>query len=160
MDSQSKVRSLLLEQLEGQNAHINFERAVEGVPFEDLGKQPAGLPHSIWELAEHIRIAQADIVEFSQNPDYTAPNWPEDYWPKQCSPENDEAWQELLRQVHKDHYTMVQLVKDPSNDLFKPFEHGDGQTLFREAMLIVDHNAYHVGQIVQLRRLLGNWERK
>lgn len=157
MDDQKRIRELLLEQLGGRNAHIDFEQATEGLELKDVGVRPEGLPHSIWELVEHIRIAQDDILEFSKNPDYESPEWPEEYWPESGKPAGRDEWEQSLKTIRKDHEEMVRLVKNPDNDLLEPFEHGDGQTLFREAMLIVDHNAYHIGQIVDVRRLLDCW---
>ncbi|MDX1673057.1 MAG: DinB family protein [Balneolaceae bacterium] len=157
MHDQSKVREHLLEQLRGKNAHIDLQRAVKDIPFKDIGRRPQGLPYSVWEQVEHIRISQYDIVQFSLDPEYDSPSWPEGYWPANASPPSQERWEEALQAIEEDHRRMIELVEDSDNDLFKPFPHGDGQTLFREAMLIVDHNAYHVGQIVVIRRLLGNW---
>ena len=158
-DNQKRIRELLLEQLQGRNAHIDFESAVTGIPFEDLGKKPDGFDHSLWELVEHIRIAQRDIIEFSTDPDYSAPDWPDDFWPEGVSPGERDQWEKSVQAVLDDKEEMEELVKDPQNDLLKQFSHGDGQTLFREAMLIVDHNSYHIGQIVTLRKYLGNWQR-
>jgi len=158
MREQQRLRELLLEQFEGGNAHISFNRAIKGLKFKDVGIRPEGLPHSIWELAEHIRIAQYDILDFSRNPDYEALSWPDQYWPSSPEPDSQQQWDEMVLAFQKDHREMAKLIKETDADLMEPIEHGDGQTLFREAMLIVDHNAYHIGQIVQIRRLLGNWE--
>lgn len=157
MNDQSRIRELLLEQLSGRNAHVDFEKSVDGLSMNDLGEKPDNFPHTIWELVEHIRIAQHDIVAFSQNPDYESPDWPEGYWPESDKPADREAWLDSLAAVKRDHHEMVDLIKDKSNDLLAPLEHGDGQTLFREAMLIVDHNAYHIGQIVQMRKAMNIW---
>jgi len=157
MEDQSRVRELLLEQLTGRNAHVNFETAVEGLSLENTGNKPDGFSHTIWELVEHIRIAQHDIVSFSKDPHYQSPEWPDGYWPESNKPANEEQWKESLQAIKKDQREMESLVKDKNNDLLKPLAHGDGQTLFREAMLIVDHNAYHIGQIVQMRKAMGNW---
>ncbi len=157
MQDPKRLRELLLEQLKGRNAHIDFEQAVEGLRLEEVGIRPEGLPHSIWELVEHIRISQHDIVAFSQNPDYASPDWPEGYWPESKEPASRDEWERSVEAIREDHIEMVRMVKDKDIDLLKPFEHGDGQTLFREAMLIVDHGAYHIGQIVDARRLLDCW---
>lgn len=157
MNDQSRIRELLLEQLSGQNAHVDFDRAVEGLTFDELCIRSNNFPHSIWELTEHIRIAQQDIVDFCINSEYEQPPWPEGYWPESHKPRNMNQWEATLGRIRKDHQTMVNLVTDHNNDLLAPIPHGDGQTLFREAMLIVDHNAYHIGQIVQLRRAMGIW---
>lgn len=157
MNDQSRIRELLLEQLTGRNAHVDFQKAVENLSMSDLGKKPEHFPHTIWELVEHIRIAQHDIVAFSKDPDYESPNWPEGYWPESDKPDSMDEWQDSLEAIEKDHKEMEKLVKDKANDLLIPLKHGDGQTLFREAMLIVDHNAYHIGQIVQMRRVMDIW---
>lgn len=156
MESKS-VRELLLEQLEGKNAHVDFIQAVQGLTYKQAGINVEGLPHTIWDLIEHIRISQRDILVFCQNPDYEEIKWPEDYWPESSSPENKQEFEESVQAVRDGLDEMRAMIKDPDNNLQRPFTHGDGQTLFREAMLIVDHNAYHIGQIVQIRRLLGSW---
>lgn len=157
MSNQSRLRELLLEQLTGKNAHVDFERAIKGLGLEEVGRKPDSFPHTVWELVEHIRIAQHDIVAFSQSADYTSPPWPEGYWPDTEKPENKLQWEKSVAAVKNDHQIMVQMIKNKENDLLRTIPHGDGQTLFREAMLIVDHNAYHIGQIVQMRRVMGLW---
>lgn len=159
MNDQARLRSHLVDQLTGENAHISLQRAVEGLSFEEAGIIPEHGVHSIWMLVEHIRIAQHDILDFSRNPDYHALSWPDDYWPRDSAPKNEEEWNRTLTAIRRDREEMIKLVKDSANDLLAPIPHGDGQTLFREAMLIVDHNSYHIGQIVQVRRMLGNWNR-
>ncbi|MDZ7716444.1 MAG: DinB family protein [Balneolaceae bacterium] len=157
MSDQSRIRELLLEQMSQRNAHVDFQRAVEGLSIEETGLKPEGFDHSIWELVEHIRVAQYDILEFSRNPDYESPSWPDGYWPPKQTPSDMEEWQESLTAIVEDRREMEGLIKNPENDLLAPLPHGNGQTLFREAILIVDHNAYHIGQIVQLRKALGIW---
>lgn len=158
MSQQSRVRALLSEQLSGGHAHVEFDRAIQGLTLDDVGQKVEELPHTIWDLVEHIRIAQNDILEFSRDPSYNSPTWPEGYWPESSKPAGQKEWQSSIDAFHDDHEAMLELIKDESNDLLSPISHGSGQTLFREAMLIVDHNAYHIGQIIQLRRLLGKWE--
>jgi len=157
MGSEKTIRSLLLEQLDGKNAHVDFKQAVQGLTFKQSGIRVEGIPHTIWELIEHIRIGQEDILEFCKNPDYDALDWPDDYWPERSKPESQEELEESVQAVQDGIVEMRELIRDPQNNLQHPFPHGDGQTLFREAMLIVDHNAYHIGQIVLIRRLLGSW---
>jgi hypothetical protein len=157
MNPSQRIRQLLVEQLSGGQAHIGFKESIDGLLFEEVGVRPQGLRHSIWELAEHIRIAQHDILDFSRNSDYKPLSWPDDYWPKNPAPADHKEWENTLDSIEQDREQVVALVNNPANDLLKPLEHGDGQTLFREAMLIVDHNAYHIGQIVQVRRVLGCW---
>jgi len=157
MQSEKSIRDLLIEQLEGRNAHVEFSQAVQGLTYKQTGISVEGLPHTIWELIEHIRIAQADILEFCTNPDYEALDWPDDYWPESSQPESKEELESSIEAVKDGIEQMKALVRDPERELQVPFDYGDGQTLFREALLIVDHNAYHIGQIVLTRRLLGTW---
>lgn len=157
MPSEKTVRELLLEQLEGKNAHVDFDQAVQGLTYKQTGIKVERLPHTIWELIEHIRIAQADILEFCKNSDYEELDWPADYWPESHQPESEEELQASIKAIREGLEEMRDMIRNPENDLQTPLDHGDGQTLFREAMLIVDHNAYHIGQIVQIRRLLGSW---
>src|SRR5262249_9158179 len=121
------------------------------------GKKPAGFPHSAWMLLEHMRIAQWDILDFSRNAKYESLEWPEGYWPKSEAPPSDSAWEKSVRDFREDLKEMVELVSDPKTDLFAKIPWGDGQTILREALLIADHNAYHLGQLVDVRRLLGAW---
>jgi len=157
MGSTKTTRDLLLEQLEGKNAHVDFDQAVQGLTYKQVGINVEGVPHTIWELIEHIRISQADILKFCKNPAYQAIDWPDHYWPKASAPNDNEELKESIIAVRDGIEEMRELIRDPENDLQTVFSHGDGQTLFREAMLIVDHNAYHIGQIVLIRRLLGSW---
>jgi hypothetical protein len=151
------IRELLLEQLEGKHAHVDFNQAVQGVTYKQSGIKVEGLPHTIWQLIEHIRISQDDIIEFSKNPDYKELNWPDDYWPESPGPGSKAQFEKSIQAVRNGVEEMRELIRNPENDLQTPFPHGTGQNLFREAMLIVDHNSYHIGQIVQIRRLLGSW---
>ena len=121
---------------------------------------PAGLPHSLWMLLEHLRIAQWDILEFSRNPKYTSRKWPEEYWPKTDAPPSPAAWNASVKKFHQDLKAMQKLVKEPETDLFARIPWGDGQTILREALLLADHNAYHLGQMLDVRRLLGAWPEK
>ncbi len=156
--SKSKsVSKLLLEQLEGENAHASFDQAVQGLSYKQTGIKVEDVPHTIWELIEHIRLAQDDILEFCQNPRYEALDWPDDYWPESHKPDSKQELQQAKQAVRDGLESMRKIIIDPENDLQTPLPHGDGQTLFREAMLIVDHNAYHIGQIVLIRRLMGSW---
>ncbi len=157
MEAQKPIRKLLLDQLKGRTAHVDFGQAVQGLTYKQAGIKVEGVPHTVWELIEHIRIAQDDILEFCKNPDYEEMNWPEDYWPAKSSPTSKKEFEQSIQSVRDGIEAMRNLIRDPENQLQTPFPHGDGQTLFREAMLIVDHNAYHIGQIVLIRRLLGSW---
>ena len=157
MDPIAAVRQQLVENLKGSNAHAVFSKAIEDFPAELRGKRPKGSPHSPWELLEHLRIAQWDILEFSRAHDHKSPDWPSGYWPSSPEPSDDKAWDRSVQQFKKDLDSLCDLVSDKSTDLFAPIAHGDGQTVLREALLLIDHNAYHLGQLVLARRLLGAW---
>ncbi|HVX66437.1 MAG TPA: DinB family protein [Bryobacteraceae bacterium] len=144
--------------LGGGGAHAGFEQAVEGMPAALCGTKPAGAPHSAWELLEHMRIAQLDILEFSRNPGHVSPDWPRGYWPAAPAPPDPKAWERSVEQFRADLEAMRSLVADPATDLFARIPSGDGQTVLREALLVADHNAYHIGELVFLRRILGAWE--
>jgi len=152
------LRKHLLDLLEGGEAHLDFDSALDGFPPERAGEKPAKSPHSVWQLLEHIRIAQWDILEFSRNPKHVSPKWPAGYWPETEGPPNAAAWKGSIRAFHADRKAMRDLIADPKNDLFARILHGDGQTLLREALLVADHNSYHLGQLVIVRRLLGEWK--
>jgi uncharacterized damage-inducible protein DinB len=153
----ASLRRHLVALLLGSHAHADFESAIRDVPEELRGVRPEGVDHSLWELLEHLRMAQSDILEFSRNPSHVSPQWPEGYWPLTVAPPDDAAWEQSVEAFGADLEALQQLVSEPSADLFQPFAHGKGQTLLREAMLVADHNAYHVGQVIALRRLLGDW---
>ena len=140
------------------NAHATFDQAVADVPFDILGTVPRKLPYSIWQLTEHIRIAQWDILEFSKKAMHKSPKWPDEYWPKEKAPADAVAWDKCVKQIKKDQKAFAALLDKEDVDLYTPFAHGDGQNLLREALLIADHTAYHTGEIVLLRRLLGVWK--
>lgn len=150
-------RTILAEMLEGDFAHASFEQAVKNIPIKFTGVKPEGIPYTIWQLCEHIRITQWDIMEFSFNEDHLSPIWPKDYWPSENAPINKKAWEECLKKIHSDRIRFIKEIKNPEQDLYLPFLHGNGQTLFREAILLIDHTSYHTGQIVLIRKLLGIW---
>jgi hypothetical protein len=147
--------------LDGGQAHAKFEDAVADFPVELRGVVPEGLPYSAWQILEHIRIAQKDILNFSAPPTggYHALKWPEEYWPKQTAPASNQAWDQAVAEVLGDRAKFKALIARPEADLAKPFLWGTGQNLLREALLIADHNAYHVGELIVLRRLLGAWKK-
>lgn len=152
------LREHLLYLLKGGGAHVKFDEVVEDFPADLRGQKPAGLPHSAWMLLEHMRIAQWDILDFSINPKYKSLEFPSDYWAKTDAPPSTAAWDKSIRDFRKDLKAMQELVADPKVDLYAKIPWGDGQTILREALLIADHNAYHLAQIVDVRRLLGAWE--
>jgi hypothetical protein len=153
------LRAHVLELLHGGHAHLTFEDAVRDLPPDLRGKAPRGAPYTAWQLVGHIRIAQHDILRFSVNAEgtYQPLEWPDDYWPTAKRPRDDAEWDAALAGVETDRKAMEALVGDQARDLFAPFPWGDGQTLLREALLAADHTAYHLGQLVLLRRLLGAW---
>ena len=150
------LRKHLLELLQGGHAHPDFETAIANLPVEKQGLKPPGLPHTPWRLLEHMRICQWDILEFSRNPNHISPDFPEGYWPAGDGPEREDDWDKSLTGFIRDLRDMVALVRDPKTDLFARIPWGDGQTLLREALLLADHNSYHLGQMVVVRRLLGS----
>lgn len=154
----SSLITTLKELLAGGHAHVTFDDAVKHLPPELQGVVPNGVPYSIWQLVEHIRITQWDILEFSRNPDHESPEWPSGYWPKEKAPANAMAWKQSLEQIRRDRKAFISLLEQPDADLYTPFSWGDGQNLLREAMLIADHTSYHTGQIIILRRMLNAWE--
>ena len=151
------LRKELIAQLNGGNAHAPLEKVVEKFPPRDQGIVLEGLPYSAWQLLEHIRLAQADMLEFCTSKDYEEKKWPDDYWPKAPEPPNARAWDTSVRTIKADREKFIKLISNPKADLFAPLAWGNGQTLFHEACLIIDHNSYHLGEIVTVRRLQGNW---
>lgn len=157
--SQDKLlREHVVYLLTGGGAHATFDDAVKSLPEKLRGIKPQGLPHSAWMLLEHLRLAQWDILEFSRNPKYKAAKWPEDYWPKKESPSSSAAWDKSIQRFRDDLMEMKELVENPKTDLFALIAWGDGQTILREALLVADHNSYHVAQLIDVRRLLGTWK--
>jgi hypothetical protein len=157
-DPHQSLRKELVELLGGGNAHAKFEDVIKDLPPKLRGTKPEKFPHSPWMILEHLRIAQSDILEFSRNPKHKSPNWPEGYWPKVATPLNASAWNKSVQEFRRDLKALQALVASPKTDLFAPIAWGDGQTILREALLAADHNAYHLAQMVDVRRLLGTWE--
>jgi len=145
----------LLHLLNGGNAHADLTKALSGLPASLRGVKPDKLPYSIWQLVEHIRIAQWDMLEFCKNGSHESPNWPDDYWPKENSPKSDEEWNNAVKQIATDRDELATLVRN--EDLFEKIPHGDGQNILREALQVADHTAYHVAEIIIIRRLLDAW---
>jgi DinB superfamily len=153
------LREHLVELLKGGHAHATFDAIVANIPIELRGKKPNGYPHSLWMLLEHLRIAQSDILEFSRNPKYAAPKWPDDYWPKSAAPPSATAWNASIKKFRADLKAIQNLVKNPKTDLFAKIPWGDTQTILREVLLLADHNSHHLAQMIDIRRLLGNWQK-
>jgi hypothetical protein len=158
MDIDKLVRDHLLFLLDGGDAHLSFDSAIANLPKESRGSKPPKAVHTPWRLVEHMRIAQLDILEFCRNAHHVSPKFPEGYWPEGDAPPNDRAWEQSVKGFRRDLKAMRDLVANPGIDLFSPIPHGQGQTILREALLVADHNAYHLGQLVMLRRCLGAWE--
>ena len=150
----ASLKKHLVDAMSGHHAHVDFHSVVADFPTQLQGAKPDGSPHSPWQLLEHMRIAQWDILEFSRNPKHKSPKWPEGYWPKTDAPPDSDAWGQSVESFRRDAAEMDKLISDPDSDLFKPFEHGDGQTLLREALLVANHNSYHLGQLMLLKKSL------
>jgi uncharacterized damage-inducible protein DinB len=151
------LREQIARFLDWNDAHAGFDKAVNGIAPRFRGVVPKGLPHSAWQLVEHVRIAQADILEFCRSPRYKEKKWPDEYWPSSPSPSSATAWTRSLSAFRSDRTALQRLARNPKVDLFAPIPHGSGQTYLRELLLIADHTAYHVGQIVVVRQALGIW---
>jgi len=157
-DHDQELRQHLLNLLKGGQAHATFEDAIKNLAPKLRGAKPDNFPHSLWMLLEHLRIAQRDILEFSRDAKHKSPAWPEGYWPKEEAPPHAKAWEQSVKEFGADMKAMQELVKNPKTDLFAKIPWGDGQTILREALLLADHNAYHIAQMIDVRRLLGDWK--
>ena len=158
MGNDKSLREHVLYLLKGDGAHLDFDATVKDMPADLQGKKPKGGAHSPWEILEHLRIAQWDILEFSRNPKHVSPEFPGGYWPSTQTPPDEKAWNKSVKAFRADLKAMADLVANEETDLLAPLPHGDGKTILREALLLADHNAYHLGQIVVVRRLLGAWQ--
>lgn len=158
MKQDNILREQIIDLLTKGNAHVTFEEAVKKLPAKLRGVVTGGLPYSIWQLVEHIRITQWDILEFSRDPKHVSPKWPDEYWPNEAQPHSDEAWSDTINKIKEDKQAFIDLIRLEDNDLYEPFSWGDGQNLLRESFLIADHTSYHTGEIIAVRRLLHAWE--
>jgi uncharacterized damage-inducible protein DinB len=157
MDDQHKALiSELTKLLQGGGAHVSLKEALKGLPADMRGVKKNKLPYSIWQLVEHIRIAQWDMLEFSKDGAHQSPIWPDEYWPKEAAPASEAAWRKSVKQIESDLEQFIKLLEKA--DIYATIPHGSGQTILREALQIADHNAYHTAEIVVLRRLLGSWK--
>ena len=154
MKTPDPLRQHLINLLTKGEAHVDLAGTIKKFPRKLRGRKPEGSPHTPWQLLEHIRIAQRDILEFSRNARHKSPKWPDEYWPRTATPPNDSAWGKSVQQILADLKALCALVRDPKRDLLAKIPHGDGQTLLREALLVADHNSYHLGELVMLRRIL------
>lgn len=149
----------IVDLIEKGNAHVSLNDALKNIPFSLLGEKPENLPYSIWQIVEHIRIAQWDILEFSRNAKHISPQWPDGYWPKETAPKSKDSWQKCIKQIHADRKSFIELIKHAGDNLYEPFEYGNGQSLLKEALVLADHNSYHTGEIIIIRRLLNVWNK-
>ena len=156
MDQHKILTDELIKLLKGGSAHASFDEAVEGLPEKLRGVKHENLPYTIWQLVEHIRIAQWDMLEFSKAEAHQSPEWPDEYWVKEKAPKDDVEWKKSLKQIDDDLDEFIQLLG--KEDIYKPIAHGDGQSILREALQIADHLAYHTAEIIVIRRLLGAWK--
>lgn len=159
MASSNDWRQIVASALDWEQAHASLWSSIDGLPAELRGKRPDGLAHSIWELVEHIRITQRDLLDFCVSPNYHEPKWPDDYWPPTPAPPGDAAWAKSLEDIRRDGGTLAEFTRNDARDLTDKIPHGTGQTYLRTVLVAIDHNAYHVGQILDARRLLGTWNR-
>ncbi len=143
--------------LDWREAHADWKQALTGLDPAHRGLRPAGSPHSAWDLLEHVRLAQRDIIDFTRDPKHVSPDWPSGYWPKSLAPADEAEWEMSVREFFHDLQEMEKLVSDPRTDLFARIAHGTGQTFLRQVLLLIDHNSYHLGQLVLVRRLLAAW---
>lgn len=160
--SDGALRDLLVRQLDGGHAYATFADAIKDLPAEVRGARPHGVAHSLWQVLEHMRISQWDIVDFCRNREHRSPAWPAGYWPQHPEPPSDTAWDESVREFERELAAMQQLIADPGQSLFAKIDHPEAQahhTLAREAMVLSEHNGYHIAELILLRRLLGVWSR-
>jgi len=150
------VRALAIDLVTSGHAHATLAAALKGLRMETAGRKPKGAAHTAWELIEHIRIAQNDILQFVTKPKYVSPPWPQGYWPPRAKPASEAEWRRSLARVKRDLAAMVRLLR--TADLLAPLPHAKDKCLLQEALLLADHNAYHVGQLVELRKMLGDWK--
>lgn len=155
MNNNQEMRNTLIYFLEKGNAHITLEAALKDFPCDLSDKIFPPIDHSAWQLLYHIWICQWDILDFIRNPNYKSLEYPSGYWPQESGPQSSEKWNQVINDFKRDQKELIKIIKDPQIDLFAPIPHGDGQTIFKEAILIVDHNSYHIGQLIDLRMLLG-----
>jgi len=157
MDIDTIVREQLRVLLEGGNAHMTFDEAVANFPREHMNAKPPNVSYTPWQLLEHIRISQWDILEFIRNPDYVSPTWPEGYWPAESVQAGEVAWEKTLASFRADLQSLLAMVADPKVDLYTPIQHGDGQNILREILVVADHNAYHISEFATYRQVMGTW---
>jgi hypothetical protein len=159
MDSEQALREQLLKLLRGGMAHMTFDEAVASFPPEQMNRRAPNVSYTPWQLLEHVRFTQRDILLFITDPNYLEPSWPDDYWPGSDKEADETAWAETIRSFKEDREALEALVMDPATNLYTPIPHGTGQTILREILLVTDHNAYHLGEFAILRQVMGTWPR-
>jgi len=157
MNAANGWRAIVASSLDWEQAHARLGKAIDGLPAALRGKRPDGTPHSVWELVEHIRLGQFDLLEFCRNPRYHEPKWPDDYWPGAPTPASETAWTESVAGIRRDREAFEKFITEADVDLTAKIPHGTGQTYLRTILVALDHTSYHVGQIILVRRLLGAW---
>ena len=159
MVQEQQLKKHLSTLVSGKGAHADFDTAVKGISSDHYGAEVKGLPYTLWQIVEHMRLSQNDILDYMRNPDYKERSWPEGYWPKEGKPPKKDSWDQSVKSIKKDLREVKTIIENPKTDLFAQVPHGEkGHTILREVLLIADHNAYHVGQIIVIRRLLGDWK--
>ena len=153
-EAETKFRKELVELLRARQAHLDFQTATKDFSFSDAGYKPASVPHSAWELLEHMRITQRDILDFASAPEYKPLKWPDEYWPPASAPKDESEWHGSIRQFEADLQAMIALAEDRRHDLNESLPNGKGQTLLREILLVADHNSHHLGQFLFLKKML------
>ena len=155
METQAQIKQRLVKHLKGGQAFSTIDKVLDNMPFDKIGKVPDGLPYSFYQLFYHIRVAQLDILEYSRDDNYKAPDWPDDYWPENSAPADENKWQALIDSYYEERGEFCELLLDQSSDLLKPFESNKDHNLLRQAELIIEHTAYHTGQLYVIYRLVG-----
>lgn len=155
---ESIARKQLLLLLSGGNSHVSLTDALNGLPTRLRGIKPQGVPYSIWQLTDHIRVVQWDILKLSTNPQHMSPKWPNEFWSRSAAPKDEEEWLNCLDQIYSDRQKFIDLVTDEDVDMFEPFATEQQETIFRYALMMADHTSYHIGQIILIRRLLNDWK--
>lgn len=153
-----EIREAILDYINKPHTHSSLIEAAKGLPEKFINERPGGLPYTFWQMLEHIRISQWDMVDFMVNPGYKEMEWPKEYWPGDNEKATKKMWDESVAKFEKDYENLIKIVKDQKNDLFSKIPHGTGQTIFREVMQIIDHNSYHIGQFIVMRRLVNQWK--
>jgi hypothetical protein len=157
MNADTVLREQLLALLRGGNAHMNLDQAVADFPMDHINTRPPNVSYTPWHLVEHLRRTQLDILEFIRDPDYVSPEWPKGYWPDQDETTDRAGWEKSILEFRADLESIMELVKDPHTDFFSPIPHAPGYTIFREVLLVADHNAYHIGEFAILRQVMNTW---